>query len=422
MLSRVLMLAAAALLAAASPVEGQAPDLPAVGQAGRLRVYLDCNHICFEDYLRDEITFVDFVRQPQDADVHVLAVSNETGGGGREIVLRFVGRERFAGHDEELRAITLSGDTEATRRELVLRTVEVALLAFMARDGFPSGVLVEVDTPGGSGGGVPAGDPWSGWVFSVRTSADYSAEESTRDRSWDLNLGADRVTDAWKLTFGTSFDYSTEEFDLDEGDPLKAVRRERQTDWFVARSWGPHWSVGLDGQFRSSTFGNTKFSFETAPAIEYSVFPYEEYATRQLRLQYSLGVAHAQYNEITIFDQLDETHPLQKASATFERQETWGTIETRLEFSQYLHDAAFYRLEVNGDLSFRITRGLSVTFEVNASRIRDQLSLPRRDATDEEVLLRLRELRSAYRFSVDVGIRYSFGSLFNNVVNPRFGR
>ncbi len=274
MLSRVLMLAAAALLAAASPVEGQAPDLQAVGQAGRLRVYLDCNHICFEDYLRDEITFVDFVRQPQDADVHVLAVSNETGGGGREIVLRFVGRERFAGHDEELRAITLSGDTEATRRELVLRTVEVALLAFMARDGFPSGVLVEVDTPGGSGGGAQAGDPWSGWVFSVRTSADYSAEESTTDRSWDLNLGANRVTDAWKLTFGTSFDYSTEEFDLDEGDPLKAVRRERQTDWFVARSWGPHWSVGLDGQFRSSTFGNTKFSFETAPAIEYSVFPY----------------------------------------------------------------------------------------------------------------------------------------------------
>jgi hypothetical protein len=65
---------------------------------------------------------------------------------------------------------------------------------------------------------------------------------------------------------------------------------------------------------------------------------------------------------------------------------------------------------------------LSVSVEANASRIRDQLSLPRRDATDQEILLRLRELQSGYKFSFDIGIEYTFGSLFNNIVNPRFGR
>ena len=62
----------------------------------RLRVFLDCGDCC-EAYLRDEITWVDFVRQPQDADVHVLSSDRETGGGGRELVLRFVGRGRFEG-------------------------------------------------------------------------------------------------------------------------------------------------------------------------------------------------------------------------------------------------------------------------------------------------------------------------------------
>jgi hypothetical protein len=77
---------------------------------------------------------------------------------------------------------------------------------------------------------------------------------------------------------------------------------------------------------------------------------------------------------------------------------------------------------VSGDLSFRIVRGLSFTVEGSASRVRDQLSLPRRNATDEEVLLRLRELQSDYELEFNIGFTYSFGSLFNNVVNPRFGR
>src|SRR5687768_2977387 len=59
----------------------------------RLRVFLDCD--CFAEYLRDEITWVDFVRQAQDADVHILSSERETGGGGRELTLRFVGRGRF---------------------------------------------------------------------------------------------------------------------------------------------------------------------------------------------------------------------------------------------------------------------------------------------------------------------------------------
>ena len=60
--------------------------------------------------------------------------------------------------------------------------------------------------------------------------------------------------------------------------------------------------------------------------------------------------------------------------------------------------------------------------EVNASRIRDQLALPARGATPEEILLRIRRIQSGYEYGVGLSLTYTFGSIFSSVVNPRFGQ
>lgn len=87
-----------------------------------------------------------------------------------------------------------------------------------------------------------------------------------------------------------------------------------------------------------------------------------------------------------------------------------------------MDDLSKYKVEFNGDVSIRLFRGLSLSLEGSASRIRNQISLPKRGATSEEVLLRLRRLQSGYEYSFDVGFTYTFGSLFNNIVNPRLGQ
>jgi hypothetical protein len=426
MLARVCLFGVLSLAAEgpsfASPTPGDAA-MPGRSQAGtRLRVFLDCGN-CFADFLRDEITWVDFVRQPQDADVHILSSDRETGGGGRELVLRFVGRGRFADAATELRVVSQVAASENERRAQVLRTVAVGLLGYAAREGLPSGLDISVRPQAAVAPrqAPAAGDRWNLWVFSVGTGASLDAEEANREVQWNLNLTADRITDRWKLAFGAGFDEQRQTFDLDEDDPLEVKRTERNAEWFVARSLGPHWSLGFDGEAESSTFDNTSFSVDAAPAVEFSVFPYEQYATRQLVVQYQLGVEHARYTEVTLFDRLKETRARHELSANLDQRQPWGSVEAGIEWSQYLHDRSKYRLEVDGELSLRIVRGLSVEFEANASRIRDQLSLPRRSATSEEVLLRLRELQSGYEVSLSVGVTYSFGSLFNNVVNPRFG-
>ena len=52
--------------------------------------------------------------------------------------------------------------------------------------------------------------------------------------------------------------------------------------------------------------------------------------------------------------------------------------------------------------------------------MRDQLFLPRRGASDEEVLLRQRDLDTDFDYALNVNLRFTFGSIFNNIVNPRF--
>lgn len=58
-------------------------------------MFLDCNFGCDEEFVRREITFVDYVRDRRDADVHILLTTEGTGG-GTEYTIKFIGLGRFA--------------------------------------------------------------------------------------------------------------------------------------------------------------------------------------------------------------------------------------------------------------------------------------------------------------------------------------
>jgi hypothetical protein len=76
---------------------------------------------------------------------------------------------------------------------------------------------------------------------------------------------------------------------------------------------------------------------------------------------------------------------------------------------------------INGSLSIRLVKGLNLTLRGNYQQIRDQLNLPLGDYTLDEILLTRKELQTDYEYSFSVGIRFTFGSVYSNVVNPRFG-
>jgi hypothetical protein len=400
---------------------GEAAGQDPTSKPAQLKVFLDCQS-CYSDFLRSEIEFVDYVRDRTEAEVHVLITRAQTGSGGTEHTVEMIGARRFDKVVETLKTATTSSDTDDIIRRQLATTVRAGLLRFLTRDAVPAGLDVTVKLGTEAQRPAVAGDRWNNWVFSVRGSASFDGEESSRERQVGASFSADRITPEWKISLGGELDHEREEFDLDEEEPVNVERREQDFNWLIVKGLGEHWSAGARGEVESSTFDNIELLISGSPAVEYNVFPYSMYTRRQLRALYAIGIARANYYEVTLYGKLEETLPQHEISLTLEQSERWGSLQARVEWSQYLHDLSKTRLEVDGEFSVRLARGLSVASELSASRIRDQLALPARGATDEEILLRLRRLESGYQYSFGISVTYTFGSIFSSVVNPRFGR
>lgn len=95
----------------------------------------------------------------------------------------------------------------------------------------------------------------------------------------------------------------------------------------------------------------------------------------------------------------------------------FNNIKTEITFVNYVLD----RQSAEAGLGVNILKGLSFNIGGEYQRVRDQLSLPLADATLEEILLELKRLASGYNLRFEVGFSYRFGSIYSNVVNPRFG-
>ena len=89
--------------------------------------------------------------------------------------------------------------------------------------------------------------------------------------------------------------------------------------------------------------------------------------------------------------------------------------------SSYLNDPAKRNASVHLSTDLRLFKGLSLNFFTYYSNIADQIFLKKSASTTGDVLLQQQQLATSYSFAFFGGLRYSFGSLLNNVVNPRFG-
>jgi hypothetical protein len=93
----------------------------------------------------------------------------------------------------------------------------------------------------------------------------------------------------------------------------------------------------------------------------------------------------------------------------------------RASYQNYLHDWSKNMISLGGNLSLRLAKGLNFHLSGGGSIIHNQLSLPKRGASLEEVLLRRRQIATSFTVYSYFGLSYTFGSIYNNAVNPRFG-
>jgi hypothetical protein len=419
LISRSLFILALMLVAAPADARQAQP-----AKHDLVRVFLDCDH-CDESYLKKEVTFIDYVRNREDADVHLLVTLQQTGGGGAQWTLKFIGLGAFQGVDQTLTYNSPQTATDDEIREGFAEYFRLGLVRYAAQSTIADRLRVTFKKVEGAAAS-PAHDPWNYWVYRINGNGDVNGEESSKGRSIRGSVRASRTTDPWRISIQTSANYRDSEFVLDDEEgtgkvTLLSVSRNLEANGILVKSLTPHWSLGFMGSASSQTFRNYTIRTRIAPGIEYDLFPYSESTRRMLTFQYTVGHDYHRYREVTIFGKLREQLFDQRAEIGLSLRQPWGSANAEMNFTQFLNDPSKYSLGFDGGTEIRLFKGFTVNLFGEFSRTRDQIYLPLGEASTEEILLRQRQLLTGYQYYLQFGFGYSFGSIFNNIVNPRFG-
>jgi hypothetical protein len=384
-------------------------------------VYLDCERrTCDFEYIKTEITFVNYVLDRQSADVQIIVTREQTGSGGNEYTLAFLGLKRHKGKDATLRFFSKPTDTEDQFRRGFVNVIKQGLIPYVYDT--PLSEFISISYAQNKDyHPTPQSDPWHYWVFGLGIRGNGEFETLSGRYSYQVNLSANRTTEKLKFRMYAGVNYNHKRYDIPDEEPIISDSNRKSLSASLIKSIDGHWSWGGSVSLYSSTFDNARIYSSLGPAVEYDVFPYAEATRRELRIQYRLSYTIREYYEITIYDKEKEDLFGQALQVVLEIKEPWGSIGASVQGQTFLHDLSKNNLRADLGVYINLFKGFSFNVGGQYSRIRDQLSLPGRDYTPEEILLELKRLATGYNLRFDVGVNYRFGSIYSNVVNPRFG-
>jgi hypothetical protein len=447
----ILALASLALTAHAQPPEtppptgargrpGAAPAAPTVLPDSllqtSLRVFLDCQggvRGCDRTFFVQEMGYVNWVRDRFDSDVHLLLTSLNAANGGRQITVNFLGQKAYSTKVDTLTITTLPNDADDVVRRELLRTFQLGLAPYVARTPIASrlrvGLMNGVVAPQMNSRAVK--DRWNLWLYRIDGNLNASGEQLVKTTNLSTSLSAARTTEQWKINLGATGSYNERDFKVfvanqtnpDVRDTVSVVvlQRAANTNALFGRTINAHWTAGLKVSAGFSEVLNQKMALRVSPAIEYNYFPWSEATRRQLTALYYVGPNYYRYYNTTVFDQDEETRTNHTLLLALTQRQKWGNTNLTLEGSQYLHDLQRNHVTLSGFVDLRLGRGFSLNFRGSASRVRDQIYIAANAQSERDILTQRQQLQTNFRYNVNVGMGYTFGSIYNTVVNQRFG-
>jgi len=385
-------------------------------RSNAIRVFVDCWR-CDMDYIRREVPYINYVREVKEAQVYVLVTQQQTGSGGEEYTITYIGQEEFEGMNDTLVYHSNPDDTNDAIRESSTKLFSLGLMRYVARS--PLYEEVEIRHLGVTEEDEVI-DKWNYWVFELEFDPELELEESKKSINWDNSVNISRITHALKYEFDADMNFRSTKYDFEDS-TYTQNRNHWRIDNLLVFSLSEHWSAGIRTDLSSSTYRNLNSSFDFMPSVEYDLFPYSESTRRQLRMLYGIGYSYNNYIDTTIYNKTQEHLFEQSLDIAYQVQQRWGQINISLEASTYLHDLSKNRIELDSYIRIRLFKGLSLSINGGVARINNQITLPKGDLSEAEILLELQELETSYHVDGGIGFTYTFGSIYNNIVNPRFG-
>lgn len=384
---------------------------------GSPNVYIDCNH-CDINYFKEQISAVNIVRDRKDSDIHILFSNQRTGSAGVEYTLFFIGLNSFHGMNDTLKFSTYQTDTDDIIREKTAKFIKIGLARYIGKTDAADRMNISFSKPDIEKASQT--DSWNYWYMRASLYSYFNGQASNDFINLNSSFSANRVTDESKINFQISNSYNESNFNYGSK-KIKSISRSQNFRSYYIWAIDNHWSWGIWARAFRSTYSNIDYSLSISPGLEYNIFPYTMSNQKQLRIEYRIEPNLNKYKEETIFLKTKELLWNQSLEVTYAVIEPWGSIDVNLESANYLHDFQKYQIELWSNFSVNLVKGLSLNFSGGYSKIQNQIALPRGGATLEEVLLQRRELETEYSYWGNIGISYSFGSIYNNIVNSRFG-
>lgn len=386
-------------------------------ESGVPNVYVDCNR-CPVSYIRTNVDFVNYVRDQADADIY-LRITNASTGSGRQYILDFRGISPFSSRRDTLVFESPNTATSDEERAELVRNIRIGFIPFITGTAAMRSIDVVRNTVVEDSMTEVPDDPWNHWIFEVDLQTSFDMEDTEFNYEIESGFEAERITENWKYDIRMNYEVDRTRIDLTSG-----TRNVNRDSWnvnsFIAYSLSNHFSIGLFTRANASRTRNILLNMEASPAIEYSVFDYQEFQERRWVFQYRITPSYRNYDRTTVYLKDSEFLFRQVLSQQLRYDQPWGRINMRISASSYLHDLSLNSFEFDPSLSIRITRGLFVNLYGNYRIINDQISLPAEDITDTERLLGERQQATSYELRFSFGLSYTFGSIYSNIVNPRF--
>ncbi len=390
-------------------------DTSTAKRINAIKIFLECNSCDFE-FIKQELTYVNYVRDPKEAQVHILVSSQNTGSGGTEYKLYFSGQLELKGMTDTLSLTTNANNTADETRIEFLQILQAGLIRYVAKTSVIKDITFKYNAPSKN---EIVKDKWDSWVFNLSSSAWLNAQQTYHSTSINSSLNIDRITENWKYNFYVGHNYNEQKYEMTDGN-IFSYNKSLYASSELVKSISKHWSTGANIGVQYSTYNNIKLGYFALPAIEYNIFPYSESSRKQLTLRYNIGYKHLDYIDTTIYNKLHEDLFTESLNIGFKTIQKWGSINISVNGQNYMHDFTKNSLSTSFTADIRIVKGLSFNIYGYYSFVRNQLSLPKAGATQEEILLQQRELQTNYTYYCSLGLTYTFGSIYNNVVNPRF--
>ncbi len=394
----------------------QEKDTLKLGKESAIKLYIDCEW-CDVEHFKKEITLVNYVRDRKEADVHMIITEMNTGSGGTEYSLIFYGEGKYKQLSDTITFALPPNSTDEEERNAQIINIKKGLTPFILRSSMADKISITYQKDKGKEEVVE--DKWKSWVFETSINGFAQGEDIYSNLNLWSNVSVSKVTPEIKIEFKYQNNFNRRIYNLESG-VIESFTRSNYGNLLITKSMGEHWAYGGFAKVYGSTYSNIEVSGAVEPALEYNVFKYSEATTKQLRFLYKIGTQYNNYIDTTIFDKTTEIYYSQYLGINYKNVQKWGSIEGSIYGSTFLNDFSKNNVGIYLSSSFRLFKGLSLMLNGGYNQKRNQITLPKESSSTSEILLRQKEMASNYNYWVNFGFSYTFGSIYNNVVNARF--